>query len=130
MKKLLFLFMLLPLLGFSQQNNNFKPEKTAGDYLILSGQMQLAPVAVLATAWLSYKLIDITIEGQYGENNPTYIEKMEGITTKTALIAGSTSVVLLYLSVHYKIKAGKKLNENVSLNAYVNPNGVTFALNF
>lgn len=104
--------------------------KSAGDYLVLSGKMQLIPVGIGAACYVGYKVFELTLKGQYDENSLTFIDKTTSFKKNAYLLTGASAVIFSYLSIHYKIQAGRKLNQNTTLNAYVNPSGVTLALNF
>jgi hypothetical protein len=97
-------------------------ELTAGDYLIKSANMQYAAIGLGAvTAFIAYQNSKII---QNGSTTDTKV--FNGI----AVACGVGTAALGVLAIHYKRQAGITLNQHASLNTYLSPSGLTFALKF
>jgi hypothetical protein len=137
MKKIVVILLLVAPFFCQAQYSNDKESSiplgsnsvTAGDYLIQSGKMQYASMFLAASATAVYLIGSNKVLSDYGSSTNLYKAKMRNVHVATGML-GAVSFFCTVASINYKITAGKKLNETATLNAYVNPGGVTLALKF
>lgn len=122
------LLFVLPILAHAQDDIYYSPpakakqNATAGDYLIKSANMQYAAIGLGAvTAFIAYQNSKILLNGSTADT-----KVFNGI----AVACGVGTAALGVLAIHYKRQAGITLNQHASLNTYLSPSGLTFALKF
>jgi hypothetical protein len=134
MKKFIFaLLLIIPLLSSAQDDIYYgatgPKEKTAGNYLIKSAQMQYASiflyVGATAITWYGIKSAAETYP-----TNPIREDELKNQYLLIGYVFGGAAIVCHFASIQYKLKAGKMLNKQTSLNAYISPTGATLALKF